>query len=378
MIITGTMPPKTTKTLGPLHFEDLEPHRFEDLVRQLIYDFKPWRLLEGTGRTGLDEGFDVRGWELLTSTADDETDTDEGNATTELGNLWLIQCKREKSLTPKKLVGYADDIKGSEIYGVTFVAACEFSKKARDDFRAKLQSKGIQEVHLWGKAELEDMLFQPKNDHLLFAYFGISLVVRRRSAQTRIRHRLSIKKKAATVLGDFNNDHYRQIILRAMDDENYPRDWEKPESERRWRYAYFKRHISNGIVCTVREHFAYLHEDRRQWDYFSDFNDVAYSCEPIWERKERAEERDRVFNFWSSIPQESRAWLRIQWLIPYEDIIAIDGDGDAFTENPLIYFDFDRALLWAVTVELNNETVLTMPEQESRLPYFPKSFPQPT
>jgi hypothetical protein len=37
---------------GPLHFEDLEPHRFEDLVRRLIYDFRPWRQLEATGRSG--------------------------------------------------------------------------------------------------------------------------------------------------------------------------------------------------------------------------------------------------------------------------------------------------------------------------------------
>ena len=37
-----------TKTLNPLHFEDLEPHRFEDLVRQIIYDFKEWSLLEPT------------------------------------------------------------------------------------------------------------------------------------------------------------------------------------------------------------------------------------------------------------------------------------------------------------------------------------------
>ena len=40
---------KTTKTLNPLHFEDLEPHRFEDLVRQLAYDFRNWRSLEPTG-----------------------------------------------------------------------------------------------------------------------------------------------------------------------------------------------------------------------------------------------------------------------------------------------------------------------------------------
>ena len=43
-----------TRATGPLHFEDLDPHRFEDLVRRLIYDFRPWRLLEATGRSGTD------------------------------------------------------------------------------------------------------------------------------------------------------------------------------------------------------------------------------------------------------------------------------------------------------------------------------------
>ena len=54
-----------TKTINPLHFEDLEPHRFEDLVRQLIYDFRNWNALEATGRAGSDEGFDVRGREVV-------------------------------------------------------------------------------------------------------------------------------------------------------------------------------------------------------------------------------------------------------------------------------------------------------------------------
>ena len=54
-----------TKTLNPLHFEDLEPHRFEDLVRQIIYDFKEWSLLEPTGRLGSDDGYDARGFEII-------------------------------------------------------------------------------------------------------------------------------------------------------------------------------------------------------------------------------------------------------------------------------------------------------------------------
>jgi hypothetical protein len=56
------MPPTTTRTLNPLPLEHSEPKRFEDLVRQLTYEFRPWRQLEATGRAGLDDGFDVRGF----------------------------------------------------------------------------------------------------------------------------------------------------------------------------------------------------------------------------------------------------------------------------------------------------------------------------
>lgn len=46
-------------------FHDLEPHRFEDLVRQLAYDFKDWRSIEAIGRSGSDEGIDIRAWERV-------------------------------------------------------------------------------------------------------------------------------------------------------------------------------------------------------------------------------------------------------------------------------------------------------------------------
>jgi hypothetical protein len=35
--------PTITRTYGQIHFEDLDPKRFEDLIRQLIYDFKDWQ-----------------------------------------------------------------------------------------------------------------------------------------------------------------------------------------------------------------------------------------------------------------------------------------------------------------------------------------------
>ena len=189
---------QVTRTTGPLHFEDLEPHRFEDLVRQLIYDFKPWRKLEPTGRSGGDDGFDVRGFEIVTGAEPPAraADDDEEPEAEREDRLWLVQCKREKSISPKKLRAYLDGIPSetrSALYGVVFAAACDFSIKARNALIDWARECGVAEAHLWGKADLEDQLYQPKNDNLLFAYFGISLQIRKRSIRTALRSRLAIE-----------------------------------------------------------------------------------------------------------------------------------------------------------------------------------------
>jgi hypothetical protein len=100
-----------TRTTGPLHFEDLEPHRFEDLIRRLIYDFRPWRQLEATGRSGSDDGFDARGFEIVSgAAAAEDSDGDPEEETIAQDRVWLIQCKREKSINPKRLGQYLNAI----------------------------------------------------------------------------------------------------------------------------------------------------------------------------------------------------------------------------------------------------------------------------
>ena len=70
-----------TKTLHPLHFEDLEPHRFEDLVRQLIYDLRDWRSIEAVGRLGADEGVDILAIEAVGETrGEDDSESDDNIA----------------------------------------------------------------------------------------------------------------------------------------------------------------------------------------------------------------------------------------------------------------------------------------------------------
>ena len=93
-----------TKTLGPLHFDDLEPKRFKDLARQLVYDFRIWRRLEATGRAGSDDGFDARGYQSSAATQQGQTKGGKASPWRPLrGGLWasLIPtvCRLVHSLT---------------------------------------------------------------------------------------------------------------------------------------------------------------------------------------------------------------------------------------------------------------------------------------
>src|SRR5690348_1759210 len=163
--------PHVTRTFGPIHFEDLDPHRFEDLIRQLAYDFKQWQSIESTGRGGADDGFDIRAYEILPPSNADDEETEEDAPRPMEGNLWMIQCKREKELGPKRVEAIISEAVNSDSppYGYILAAPAHFSKTAHDKFREELRNRGVMEFYLWGAGELEDMLYQPKNDHILFA-----------------------------------------------------------------------------------------------------------------------------------------------------------------------------------------------------------------
>jgi len=116
-----------TRTINPLHFGDLEPHRFEDLIRQLAYTYQRWLYLDATGRLGRDDGLDIRGVEIVPSpssrrdqTADDVDHADDIDVDIDIDDVdvlvtsadqdqaleaeqrpWSIQCKRYKEIGPK-------------------------------------------------------------------------------------------------------------------------------------------------------------------------------------------------------------------------------------------------------------------------------------
>lgn len=335
--------PHTTRTLAPIHFEDLEPHRFEDLVRQLSYDFRQWKSIESTGRGGADDGFDIRAYEgvELANRDPEEEGAEEAPHPME-GNLWMIQCKRERSVGPSK-VGkiIADSVHADNPpYGYILAAPAHFSKAAHDKFREELRDRGVMEFFLWGAGELEDMLFQPKNDRLLFAFFGISLTTRRRSRTTEIRASIGVKNKLLRALGE--QPRHKTVLLRDLADLEYPFEDRYADFQKRprWRdYAAVEFHPL-GLVVSVRKQYAYYDQLQKAWDFTKAVNTERYA--PTGPEGDQDVERARlaVKGFWELLPRRNRAMLVTDGHIRFDSIALVDDKGDSEHNYPHIYVDF--------------------------------------
>lgn len=347
---SNVMQPQPTKTLNPLPFEHLEPRRFEDLTRQLVYDFRRWRQLEATGRSGSDDGFDVRGWEIAgdDERAPDDAESGDGDDAPPPpeDRLWLIQCKREKSIGPGKIVAQLEAISPAALeglHGLVFVAACDLSKRTRDACREWCRSRGVQEIYVWGRGEIEDLLYQPKNDHLLFAYFGISLQIRKKATMTALRRVTTIKRKLKRLLAD-GGWPGRPVILRDPSDSRYP--WTEGEPLREggflWRPAAIKSLGPNGLRVVVRCLHAFYRYETSEWDVASTLNRaVPPEGAELWDvEREPDQPAPDAIQAWSNLPRGNQAFLFVLRDLAYDDIIEIDEIGDDRCSLPTIYVTF--------------------------------------
>lgn len=343
---------RASTTVNPLHFEDLEPHRFEDLVRQLIYDFREWHSLEATGRLGADEGVDIRAVERIPSEplAYDDTDEPDEDRPGYEHREWRIQCKRERRMGPQKLSAVVYELLPADEkapHGAIVAAACDFSKKSRDLFRAAMVRAGVEESFLWGKAELEDMLFRPQNDHLLWAYFGISIRIRRTAHRTTVGRRLTTKRKLVKSLGDIGGPPQVQaVLIRDPEAEEYP--WpEDPSTFLRapkWRYYDFKGFLApDHAIFVTRRMFGWLKTDEGTWDSI-DRIDTSYPRYPELTAipYPGSPDEELARRFWEvRVPKEEKAFVEELSAIHFDQIIAVDDIGDIHHEPPHLVVDFE-------------------------------------
>lgn len=343
--------PKTTKTLGPLHFEDLEPHRFESLVRNLLYDFREWQIIEPTGQGGNDDGFDIRAWEKVGEIRNvDETaeskESEEGIHPME-GNLWMIQCKREKEIGPSRVTKIIDTVDSKNPpYGYILTAPVTFSKKSYDVFRQKLRSKGVMEFYLWGRGELEDMLYLPKNDRILFTFFGLSFERQKRSKTSEIKFLLNNKNKLFRILdGQEYNDMRKSVLVRDYNADKYPYESEYKDFDKkpRWKEYVAYRYHPLGLWVHIGEYYAYIDESKREFDFIKSADllyregDVRLRCNSDDNTK-----RDMAEDTWAHLPLRNQVKLNIDGIIFYQDMLVIDDKGDSLYNFPHLFLDYKK------------------------------------
>ncbi len=371
---------KPTRTTNPIHFEDLDPKRFEDLVRELIYDFRDWQTIEATGKGGDDDGFDIRAYERATTTTIDE----DGNEVVRPmdGNVWMIQCKREKALPPSKIKKILEDIDPENPpYGYILAAATNFSKKAYDTFRDELTMLGVLEFHLWGNATLETELHQPKNDRVLFTFFGISNVRRRRSRATEIRSEVANKNRVMRVLGD--RPAHSWILVRDSKDRHYPYEFKYVDFDERPRWKGFEviEHHPRGVIVLIERCYAYFDESKKTFDLAEPPIMVhnPYDRRQDTDRdREVREELDLVRDYWERLPQKNQALFYLNGIIRYEDMLVIDDKGDSWNNIPHIFVDFvDGSPVSNTLAFLEKGQRNIRLDGFSHKEFFPESFPEP-
>lgn len=308
---------QATRTVNPLHFEDLEPKRFEDLVRQLAYGFKPWRVLEPTGLLGDDEGIDILGAEIV---ADD--------APTE--RQWRFQCKRYKRLPPKEVRSIVKEIvpdAAKAPHGLVLAAACNLTSDAILAFHEAAKLAGVTDSQIWSKAKLEDMLFRSENDHLLFAYFGISLRMKQRGELEAIRHALTVKRKLLSAFGadEFSGVLHCDAVVRDIRDSSYPGPPTGEHVERSWQVGEIVSADCSHLGMKLRRGVGWLRSDGT-WDWDDESIEYLDLNELHWEKDEqgRAEaqrkHRERYL-LEEAVPKAERRWIAtIAWL-PYSRIL---------------------------------------------------------
>jgi hypothetical protein len=336
--------PAITRTFGQIHFEDLDPKRFEDLVRQLIYDFKDWQSIEATGRGGADDGFDIRAYEKNYRTTEVLEESEEDSSLHPMnGELWMIQCKREQEIGPtriKKII--AENINRTlPPYGYILAASANISKKTYDAFREELQQLGVMEFYLWGKASLEDMLFMPKNDRILFTFFGLSMTTQRRSRTTEMRASIIVKNKLQILLGT-GTGLFKPLLLRDIKDESYPyeQDYRDFDAFPRWKtYTAIEEHPL-GFVFQVQEYFAYIDVKKKEYDFTTFINSCDQEPEDYDEQQEQYKKRLAVVNFQESLPRARNADYYAVGLLKYKDMALVDAKGDSWNECIHIFTDF--------------------------------------
>ena len=148
-----------TRTTNQLHFEDLDPIRFEELVLSIVYRMKEWHKIDHFGKLGSDGGIDIRAIE----------DKNDNNIT------YFFQCKRYLKVSNNILKNIVDDyLEKNKIIPdyYVLVISCSLTRGQIEFFEKYCEEKKFKKVVIWAKSILEAKLYEYPD--LLSRYFGVA------------------------------------------------------------------------------------------------------------------------------------------------------------------------------------------------------------
>lgn len=300
-----------TKTTNKLHFEDLDPHRFEDLGAELLYRKQDWKRFNNWGRSGSDDGIDIF--------------CEDGN-----GVKWYCQCKRYTDISTAEIKAAVDKIvsknENTKDGIILLVVACTASKKSIVEFEEYSKSKGFKDAFIWFASTLEFMLFKDHDD-LLSKYFSITPN--------------NTKNKEKVLRSNKMKQEVQKKLLRKID----------------WNYN-TRMQIAKNPSLLFRYDKALIRSINDVDDPYGD--DASYCQICFFQLTEVGIEFfDRYWiNFRIAINTNTRFWRILDKndilnenefdiradhtvLIPYYSIVDILEDGDEHSEYPIIICDFE-------------------------------------
>jgi hypothetical protein len=309
------MPPRPSRTINRLHFDDLDPKRFEDLCLAIVFQIRPWADLRHYGRSGGDGGVDILAKERVADGVE---------------RSWWIQCRRY-SRAPKAVLQEAIDdalSQATESPDVLLViVACDVSRTAHESFLRLASERGIKTPLLWTASVLEARLHGERRD-LLFSYFGISEVAEARAREASITRDFNIKKRLRkellaepkTVNWEKARKHppdmfeYSELIIHSVDDSSYPNVDENSPGISGWFKLEVWDFYHNGLECIVSVERGAMDADGH-WEVLD--HDQPFDATRLTEI--------RMFRVGR---------------IPYRDIVECDVVGDEYYPFPHLYCRF--------------------------------------
>jgi len=303
---------RPTRTTNRLHFDDLDPRRFEDLGVGLVYRLRRWLAINHYGRSGTDEGIDIHAVEDLENGA---------------RRRWFIQCKRYQKLAKAELRAIVDSaLERAETPPevLLVIAGCAVSKTSHDDFQKYATTKGIGIPLIWDASVLEAKLYAEYHD-LLFAYFGVSVTGERRDRIASLRRNIRLKQQlrrdllaetidpAEVARHPSHKFDCQNLVIRSIDDRFYPdhdptvpgiSSWFKVEP---WDFY----HNGLEVVMGIREA---MFDQEGRWSLLGE-----------WRPASNAYAYHNVF---------------VIGRIPFDSIVDYDLLGDWYYNCPHLYCDF--------------------------------------